>query len=136
MTESEADLIPLRLRAELTRLGLSARQAAAEIGEKNDNRLKQMLNGRQRISADMLSALVTGVGVNGHYVLTGEQSHGVDIDTVRGVMQQVQDAEALGGDQLSHEQRIQVVCVLLKTTQATGAAPSRDAVITALQSLL
>lgn len=136
MSTGNGENISLRVRQELERLDLSGRKAAQLIGEKDDSRIKQVLNNRQRLSAEMLSSLVTVCGVNGQYVLTGEVATGVDIDAVREVMQMVEDAEALVGEPLSNAQRVQVVCGLLKASQTTGRVPGADAVVTAMQTLI
>lgn len=62
-----------RLRAELKRLDRSAAQASKAAGEVNSQRLRDVLSGRKRLTADLLGALVLAVGVDGHYVLTGHQ---------------------------------------------------------------
>ena len=51
--------------------GLSVSAFSLEIGEKSD-RLSNMERGKQRITSDVLSALVVSYGVNAYWLLTGE----------------------------------------------------------------
>jgi transcriptional regulator with XRE-family HTH domain len=61
-----------RLRAELAAKNLSAAQAARDAGEPDSQGLRDVLAGRKRLSAELLSALVVGTGIDGDYVLTGK----------------------------------------------------------------
>nr|WP_242478030.1 transcriptional regulator [Rubrivivax gelatinosus] len=62
-----------RLAVELKRLELTAAQAARDSGQPDSQGLRDVLSGRKRLSADLLSALVTGCLVDGVFVLTGRR---------------------------------------------------------------
>lgn len=130
--------IPFRLRDELERLKISGSEASRRISEKSPQRLKEVLNDRQRLSAEMLAKLVLECGVDAVYVLTGQRNlHAITIDHVRGAFQMVADAEAqLPVDELlTNEQRVGAVCSLLKTAQAVGEIPDQSAAIAVLMAL-
>lgn len=61
-----------RLREQLAAKGLSAAQAARDAGEPDSQGLRDVLNGRKRLSAELLSALVRATGIDGDYVLSGQ----------------------------------------------------------------
>ena len=62
-----------RLRQELDRLDVSIAEAAEVAGEKNSDRLRQVLTARQRCPLELLSALEPA-GVDVYFVLTGLKS--------------------------------------------------------------
>lgn len=64
--------IHIRMREEIESQGLSMADAARNMGEKNAQRLRDIVNGRQKLSAEMLAkSAVIGIDVN--YVLTGDR---------------------------------------------------------------
>lgn len=130
--ENDGKFIAERLRSELKFRGISGAEAARRIGEKDDNRVRQVLNGRQRLSAEMLARLC-GIGVDGQFVLTGDRSNGISVRQVASVMQMISDAEY--GQQLARGDFIKAVCALLETAQTTGVEPDNTAVISVLAAL-
>lgn len=64
-----------RLREELSRLGLSAAEAARQLGEPSSLGIRDVLNGRKRLSAELLASLAIKAGVDALYVLTEERSN-------------------------------------------------------------
>ncbi|MBK1890711.1 hypothetical protein Undi14_11770 [Undibacterium sp. 14-3-2] len=65
------DLIHIRLKNELDRLGIKAVAAAKAVGESDSQGLRDVLGGRKRLSADLLAALAS-IGVDTVFVLTGQ----------------------------------------------------------------
>ncbi|MGU7855422.1 hypothetical protein ACV22X_22030 [Burkholderia orbicola] len=65
------ELIHVRLKEELDRLGLKPAAAAKLAGEPDSQGLRDVLGGRKRLSADLLAALTIAAGVDATYVLTG-----------------------------------------------------------------
>ncbi len=65
--------IPQRIREEISLLGLSLAETSRRAGENSPQRLKDVLSGRQKCSADLLARLAT-LGVDISYVLTGERT--------------------------------------------------------------
>jgi len=59
-----------RLRDEIERLNVSMEGAAREIGEASGQGLRDVVNGRKRLTVEMLAKLMR-VGVDAHFVLTG-----------------------------------------------------------------
>lgn len=65
-------MLHIRLKEELDRLSLKPAAAAKAAGDADSQGLRDVIGGRKRLSADLLSALaVTGVDVL--YVLTGQR---------------------------------------------------------------
>ncbi len=71
-----------RLREELDRLDVSITAAAEAAGEKNSDRLRQVLTAKQRCPLELLSALEP-CGVDVYYVLTGSRTAGSTVLTAR-----------------------------------------------------
>jgi transcriptional regulator with XRE-family HTH domain len=59
-----------RLREELERLGLKVAEAARATGDPSGQGLRDVVNGRKRLTAELLARLIP-LGVNERYVLTG-----------------------------------------------------------------
>lgn len=77
MSTGIMELIHVRLRNELGRLGLKPAAAAKAVGEPDSQGLRDVLGGRKRLSAELLAAL-SAIGVDVAYVLTGgRQSAGL-----------------------------------------------------------
>lgn len=68
---SDSVEISHRLRSAIEATGLSFAEAARRAGEKDGERLKQVITGRQRCPVELLSAL-TVIGVDVNYILTGK----------------------------------------------------------------
>lgn len=66
------EYIHVRLREEITRCGVSLAAASRAAGESSPQRLKEVVSGRQKCPADLVAKLVA-IGVDAHYVLTGER---------------------------------------------------------------
>lgn len=62
-----------RLRAELSARGITAAAAARTAGLPDSQGLRDTLNGRKRVTADLL-ALLLPLGIDALYVLTGQRS--------------------------------------------------------------
>lgn len=62
--------IPQRIREEISLLGISLAEASRRAGENSPQRLKDVLAGRQKCSADLVARLAN-IGVDVSYVLTG-----------------------------------------------------------------
>ena len=71
------EYLHVRLKAELTRLGLSAAQAARDAGFEDSQGLRDVLAGRKRLSAEMLGVLALRASVDALYVLTGQHAPSV-----------------------------------------------------------
>lgn len=72
MSTGAVELIHVRLKEELDRLGLRPSAVAKAIGEPDSQGLRDVLGGRKRLSADLLAAMAaTGIDVG--YVLTGQK---------------------------------------------------------------
>lgn len=67
------DEIHIRLRQEIDRSGLSLAAASRAAGEPSPQRLKDMVSGRQKCTAEVLAKLIS-IGVDSSYVLTGRRS--------------------------------------------------------------
>lgn len=68
------ELIHERLREELELHDLSAAEAARIIGESSSQGLRDVLNGRKRLSAELLAALTANAHIDAIYVLTGQRT--------------------------------------------------------------
>ena len=73
MSTELVENIPLRIREEISILGLSLAEASRRAGENSPQRLKDILAGRQKCSADLVARLAP-LGVDISYVLTGQRS--------------------------------------------------------------
>lgn len=138
MSNANVEDLHNRLREELKTRNISAAEASRLAQEPNGNRMREVLTGRQRLTAELLGRLVLSCGIDAHYVLTGERNpHEITIDHVRKAFQMVADAEAQlpDGHFLTPEQRVGAVCSLLKTAQAVGRIPDSDAAIAVLMAL-
>ncbi|NRA20734.1 MAG: helix-turn-helix transcriptional regulator [Oceanospirillaceae bacterium] len=69
------DNIHNRLRAEIDKCGLSLAEASRKLGEKSPQRLRDVISGRQKLPAEMLSNAAM-IGVDIFYVLTGDRVNG------------------------------------------------------------
>lgn len=67
-------MLHVRLREELDRLGQKPAAAARAAGEPDSQGLRDVLGGRKRLSADLLAALSSTIGVDALYVLTGHHA--------------------------------------------------------------
>lgn len=67
------DEIRIRLRQEIDNSGLSLAAASRAAGEPSPQRLKDVVSGRQKCTADLLANLIH-IGVDSFYVLTGQKS--------------------------------------------------------------
>lgn len=138
MSNDSVEYLHVRLGEELKARDISAAEASRRAEEKNGNRMREVLNGRQRLSAELLGKIVLTCGVDANYVLTGQRNaHAITVDHVRGAFQMVADAEAQlpVGDMLTNEQRVGAVCSLLKTAQTVGKVPDQSAAIAVLMAL-
>ena len=72
MSTDSVEIIHVRLREELDRLGLSLAEAARVAGEKSPQRVKDVVSGKQRCPSELLARL-DGSGVDVLYVLTGRR---------------------------------------------------------------
>jgi hypothetical protein len=68
--------IHVRLREEIERCGLSLAAASRIAGESSPQRLKDVVSGRQKCSADLVAKLMV-IGVDAAYILTGERAQTV-----------------------------------------------------------
>ena len=66
------DLLHVRLKEELDRLGLKPASAARAIGEPDSQGLRDVLGNRKRLSAELLAAFAA-IGVDVSYVVTGQR---------------------------------------------------------------
>lgn len=73
MSTGNVELLHIRLKEELDRLRLKPAAAAKAAGETDSQGLRDVLGGRKRLTADLLSGL-GGVGVDVYYVLTGQKT--------------------------------------------------------------
>lgn len=67
------DEIAIRLRQEIDRSGLSLAAASRAAGEPSPQRLKDVVSGRQKCTAELLAGLIS-IGVDSCYVLSGRRS--------------------------------------------------------------
>lgn len=73
MSTDLVELIHVRLREEIDRCGLSLAAASRAANESSPQRLKDVVAGRQKCSADLVAKLMV-VGVDALYVLGGEHA--------------------------------------------------------------
>jgi hypothetical protein len=71
MSRGGVDNIHVRLREQLEERGYSLAEASRLMGEKNLQRLRDVVAGRQKVPSDLLAS-ATKLGVDIFYVLTGE----------------------------------------------------------------
>lgn len=78
MSNDLVEHIPVRLRSEIDRMGLSLAAASRAAGESSPQRLKDVMSGKQKCPVELIARLA-GTGVDLIYVLTGERwdSNGV-----------------------------------------------------------
>lgn len=74
MSNDLVENIHHRIREEISLLGLSLAETSRRAGENSPQRLKDVLSGRQKCSADLLARLAA-LGVDISYVLTGERTN-------------------------------------------------------------
>ena len=70
MSSDSVELLHLRLRKELDRIGLKLAEASRICGEPNAQRLKDVVSGRVRCPADLVERLAP-TGIDVMYVITG-----------------------------------------------------------------
>ena len=70
---SDVDYLHIRLREEIARIDLKMEIAAREIGETSGQGLRDVVNGRKRLTAEMLAKLIR-IGVDAQYILTGRRA--------------------------------------------------------------
>lgn len=90
MSTRKVELIHIRLKSELERLGMKPAAAAKAAGEPDSQGLRDVLGGRKRLSAELLAALSVA-GVDVAYVLTGvrQQSELSDVAIHQAVLDAV-----------------------------------------------
>ncbi len=137
MSTHGVDYLHIRLREELERFNISAAEASRMAGEKSGNRIREVLTGRQRLSAELLARLVVSCNIDANYVLTGQRETGLSVDSVKAALQMVADAEAglPDGNFLLDTERIDAICAILKTAQSLGHIPDKSAAIAVLMSM-
>lgn len=139
MSNDNLEYLHVRLREDLKSRGFSVASASRKAGEKSPSRLNEIMNGRQRLNAELLARLVLECNVDANYVLTGQRNaHEITTDHVRTAFQMVRDAEAQlpMGQYLDETQRVDAVCSLLKAAQSLGHIPDRSAAIAVLMSMV
>ena len=72
------ELIHERLKSELAALGIKATAAARAAGMPDSQGLRDTLNGRKRLTADLLALLIP-LGVDAQFVLTGERDESAPV---------------------------------------------------------
>ena len=98
-------MIHIRLKDEFERLGIKPASAAKAIGETDSQSLRDVLGGRKRLSADLLSSLaVTGIDLV--YVLTGSRVSASPASNVVDVALVVRIAAAVETALTKHRARI------------------------------
>lgn len=126
-------LLRNRFREELARLNLSGSEAARRLGEKSKSRIGDVLGGRVRMPADLLANAVQTLGMDGSYVLTGQRSF--DVDIVRKLMIRANELGDLIDQEITAEQKVDIVCSVLKTSQHLGEEVDQQAFIAALHAV-
>ncbi|NLR73558.1 hypothetical protein [Leeia aquatica] len=122
MSNGIVDLIHVRLKDELDRLGLKPAVAAKAAGEPDSQGLRDVLGGRKRLSADLLAALAA-VGVDVQFILTGQrQGHGIGEAAVH---QAVLDAvDLLSLEKKVDAQQLANAVVKLVSKSSSSASPT------------
>jgi len=110
------DLIHTRLKEEFDRLGLKAATAAKAIGDSDSQGLRDVLGGRKRLSADLLSALAPH-GVDVVYVVTGSRiqtvpSGVVDVALVIRIAAAIETALAKNRARISQAKKEELIRLL------------------------
>lgn len=83
MSSGDVDYLHIRLKEELGRLSLSMANAARLIGDKDSQGIRDACSGRKRVSAELVAKL-GAIGVDAHYVLTGQRDEAHQVsDSVR-----------------------------------------------------
>jgi hypothetical protein len=75
MSSDAVEYIHVRLREEIDRCGMSLAAASRAAQESSPQRLKDVVSGRQKCTADLIARLIP-LGVDSHYVLTGQRPAG------------------------------------------------------------
>lgn len=73
MSSGDVEHIHHRIREELTNKKLSLAEAARRAGERDSQRLKDVVAGKQKCPIDLLARLIP-LGIDFQYVLTGQRS--------------------------------------------------------------
>jgi len=133
MSTENMELIRNRFKEELKRIGISASEASRRLGEKNTNRIRDVLGGRVRMPADFLADAVLLLDMDGSYVLTGQRAFGVSV--VRKLMNRANDLDDMIDQEITPAQKIDIVCTVLKTSQHLGSEVDQQAFIAALHAV-
>ncbi len=75
MSSNLVEDIHVRLREEIDRCGLSLAAASRAAQEPSPQRLKDVVSGRQKCTADLIAKLIV-IGIDSFYVLTGHRAAG------------------------------------------------------------
>lgn len=75
MSSDLVESIHVRLREEIEKCGFSLAAASRAANEASPQRLKDVVSGRQRCSADLVAKMMA-IGVDGLYVLSGIRASG------------------------------------------------------------
>jgi transcriptional regulator with XRE-family HTH domain len=123
-----------RFKEELKRLNISGAEAARRLGEKNRNRMTDVLGGRVRMPAELLASAVQVLGMDGSYVLTGQRS--ISLDLVTKLMQKADDLDELFPNKtITPKHKREIVSSALKTSQYLGEEIDQKAVIAAFHAV-
>lgn len=79
MSTENVEGIHIRLRAELSRLGLSMADAGRLIGDADGQALRDVCNGRKRATAELVARLGLATNIDIEFVLTGRQRYGTAV---------------------------------------------------------
>lgn len=118
MSMVDVEMLLVRLREELSRFG-SVAEASRRIGEPNALGLRDVCNGRKRLTAELLARLAVE-GVDPLYVLTGKRlSTRLDLAPMqRAVLDDL--------DRCSQEKQVEAVRYMaLLAEGATSSAPAK-----------
>jgi hypothetical protein len=127
------ELLRNRFKEELKRIGISASEAARILGEKNKNRIGDVLGGRVRMPADFLANAVVMLDMDGSYVLTGQRS--ISVDIVKKLMQRANELDDMIDQEITPDEKISIVCSVLKTSKHLGQEIDQQAFIAALHAV-
>lgn len=127
------ELIRLRFREELKRLHTSVAEAGRIMGEITPSRFKDILGGRTRMPAKMLADAVIKLGMDGTYVLTGQRS--ISVDMVKKLMKRANELDDMIDQEITPDEKITIVCSVLKTSKHLGEEVDQQAFIAALHAV-
>ena len=115
----DVEILLVRLREELSRFG-SIAEASRRIGEPNALGLRDVCNGRKRLTAELLARLALE-GVDPLYVLTGKRL------STRLDLEPIQRAVLDDFDRCSQEKQIEAVRFMALLAEGTvPAAPAKE----------